>query len=192
MLEHIQRLSNRSSKVASELTASFAASNPDGELDVEQEILTDMIAQATKSSQLHQIFQEMDQDGSGAISLDYFIMAYQSVHPLTPVSEIERIFRKADRSSSGHLRLKDIKRVLTVGGTQLTHRFFLARNHDPQSGLPQVMPSKEEYFGANKNKRPSINSFGQALHQQCSMELYESRIASLQRFVAMTVLFHQM
>ena len=61
-------------------------------------------------------------------------------------------------------------------------------------GLVQVMPSKERYFGEElKNSAPKgVGAFMMSQSQHLSMELYESRIASMQRFVAMTVMFHQM
>mmetsp|Transcript_19464 Transcript_19464/g.42317 ORF Transcript_19464/g.42317 Transcript_19464/m.42317 type:complete len:184 (-) Transcript_19464:341-892(-) len=61
-------------------------------------------------------------------------------------------------------------------------------------GLVQVMPSTEKYFGEElKNSAPKgVGVFTMAQSQRLSMELYESRMASMQRFVAMTVMFHQM
>ena len=66
-------------------------------------------------------------------------------------------------------------------------------------GLIQVKPSNEKFFGEALMKttlnRPNETSVGEGFatkSQHFSQELYESRIASLQRFVAMTVLFHQM
>lgn len=64
------------------------------------------------------------------------------------------------------------------------------QNH---KGLLVVEPSEEEYFG-EKFKHESnsvISSFSLSKSQTLAMELYESRIASLQRFVSMCVIFHQ-
>ncbi len=64
-------------------------------------------------------------------------------------------------------------------------------------GLVQIGPSRERFFGESlverkggKNYSMTI-SYGALKSQHFSQELYESRIASLQRFVAMTVMFHQ-
>jgi hypothetical protein len=61
-------------------------------------------------------------------------------------------------------------------------------------GLMQVMPSKETYFGEDLERAApkGVGSFLMSQSQHLAMELYESRIASMQRFVAMTVMFHQM
>ena len=70
-------------------------------------------------------------------------------------------------------------------------------------GLVQVGASEERFFGemlieksnssTNEGDHNNISvSIGAMKSQNFSQELYESRIASMQRFVAMTVLFHQM
>ena len=70
-------------------------------------------------------------------------------------------------------------------------------------GLVQVGASQESFFGemfveesnssTNEGNHKNISvSVGAIKSQNFSQELYESRIASMQRFVAMTVLFHQM
>jgi len=61
-------------------------------------------------------------------------------------------------------------------------------------GLLQVMPSTETYFGEEleKSAPKGVGSFLMSESQHLSMQLYESRIASMQRFVSMTVMFHQM
>ena len=66
------------------------------------------------------------------------------------------------------------------------------KNRDGR-GLVQVMASKERYFGEElrNHATPGVNSMAMSQSQHFAMELYESRLASLQRFVAMTVMFHQ-
>lgn len=67
----------------------------------------------------------------------------------------------------------------------LHHRFR------DEKGLLFVRPSDETYFGAEMDVS-GISLFSQAQSQHFSMELYESRVASLQRFVALCVIFHEM
>ncbi|EJK64084.1 hypothetical protein THAOC_15216 [Thalassiosira oceanica] len=63
-----------------------------------------------------------------------------------------------------------------------------------ERGLVSVMPSTERYFGEELRRTApkGVGAFLMSQSQQLAMELYESRIASMQRFVAMTVMFHQM
>ena len=82
---------------------------------------------------------------------------------------------------------------MTLHGTEVIRKLYHADTNRDERGLLQVEPSTEEYFGADMyNSAPEgIRSFAQAQSQHFSMELYESRVASLQRFVSLCVMFHQ-
>jgi hypothetical protein len=76
-------------------------------------------------------------------------------------------------------------------------RVRMPPSHRDEHGQIQITPSVEKYFGEtlrkyNAGKRGNDMDFMVARSQEFAMQLYESRIASLQRFVAMTILFHQM
>lgn len=81
--------------------------------------------------------------------------------------------------------------------TSLDNLVKLPPTHRDANGHIQLKASAERYFGKtvrqlNTGKRGNHMDFAVARSQEFAMELYESRIASLQRFVAMTVLFHHM
>lgn len=61
-------------------------------------------------------------------------------------------------------------------------------------GLTKIEPSREAYFGEDLMKSTSskVDQFSFCKTQNLCMELYEGRIASLERFVAMTVMFHEL
>lgn len=64
-------------------------------------------------------------------------------------------------------------------------------------GIIRIEPSKEKYFGETIRKNNAGKSgrdldFRAARSQHFVQELYETRIASMQRFVAITVMSHQM
>jgi len=61
-------------------------------------------------------------------------------------------------------------------------------------GLRNVTANQEFYFGEElvKGFASRNDQFPLCLNQNLSMELYEGRIASLERFVAMTVMFHEL
>lgn len=163
------------------------------ETSAEEAILASMIAENRRTSQLHQIFNEIDVDCSGSIDLEEFIVAYNRIHGGLSREDIEFIFREANADGSGELNYTKFERVMNLGGSEVIRRLHHANQRNAQ-GLLEVKPSTEEYFGAqlHNNAPPGINSFAQAQSQHFSMELYESRIASLQRFTAMCVMFHQM
>jgi hypothetical protein len=63
-----------------------------------------------------------------------------------------------------------------------------------EKGLLLVRPSEEEYFGQELQRSSGTTkagAFALAKTQHFAMELYESRIASLERFVSMCVMFRQ-
>jgi len=71
-----------------------------------------------------------------------------------------------------------------------------AKDRD-EKGLVQVLPSNETYFGesmiSQKLGRKIVElDYEHSEFQELAMELYETRIASMQRFVAMTVFFHEL
>lgn len=73
----------------------------------------------------------------------------------------------------------------------------LPPSHRDMNGNIQLKASGERYFGKalrklNAGRNGNSMDFMVARSQEFAMELYESRIASLQRFVSMAVLFHQM
>jgi hypothetical protein len=64
---------------------------------------------------------------------------------------------------------------------------------DGAQTLPNVQPSSEDYFGqALRFACPEENIAKLIKTQDLSMQLYETRIASLQRAIAFFVLFHEM
>lgn len=163
------------------------------ETSAEEAILAAMLAEKQRASQWHQVFNEIDADGSGTIDLEEFIVVYNRVQEGLSRDYIESIFREADVEGKGELDYKGFERVMSLGGSEVIRRLHHA-NQRNEKGLLEVKPSTESYFGAemHNNAPPGINSFAQAQSQHFSMELYESRIASLQRFTAMCVMFHQM
>jgi hypothetical protein len=103
-----------------------------------------------------------------------------------------KLFEEADDDGSGFLDFDEFVTVSKMPKAKLAS--VLQTKNRTHKGLLQVMPSKDKFFGENlrKNAPASIGDFSLAMSQDFSMELYESRIASMQRFVAMTVMFHQM
>jgi hypothetical protein len=65
--------------------------------------------------------------------------------------------------------------------------------HHSDSVRMEVTPSDERYFGQDVDTSDmGISDHDLLTSQHFAMELYETRIASLQRFVAMCVMFHEM
>lgn len=89
----------------------------------------------------------------------------------------------------------DFLKLSAMSGLDSTIK--LPPSHRDERGHIQIVPSSEKYFGQtirklNAGKTGNDMDFRVARSQEFAMQLYESRIASLQRFISMTVLFHQM
>ena len=81
--------------------------------------------------------------------------------------------------------------------SRLDHVIKLPPSHRDERGHIQIAPSNEKYFGQtlrklNAGKSGNDMDFMVARSQEFAMQLYETRVASLQRFISMTVMFHQM
>jgi hypothetical protein len=99
------------------------------------------------------------------------------------------MFEEADVGEDGKLTFDEFLKVSSMPNLLAE---LVVKNRDSR-GLVQVQASQERYFGEEMRKhcRHGVSAFAMSKSQHFSMELYESRIASMQRFVAMTVMFHQ-
>jgi hypothetical protein len=99
-----------------------------------------------------------------------------------------------DQYDNGTLDIDKFTNLMAMPEVEMLqglHRFDSNRD---DRGLLQVKPSNEDYFGEilRANGAVEEHAFARSNGQHFSMELYESRVASLQRFVAMCVMFHEM
>jgi hypothetical protein len=105
------------------------------------------------------------------------------------------LFRLHVEDNAKHIDYNEFVALLDKSG--LGQSLRIPPSHRDEKGQIQITPSKEKYFGEvlrkyNAGKKGNDMDFMVARSQEFAMQLYESRIASLQRFVAMTILFHQM
>jgi hypothetical protein len=134
-------------------------------------------------------FNRIDVDGDGVISLEEFITAYQKADNSISEEHLEQLFIEADIECNGTLSFEDFFKVSRMPNLLAE---LVIKNRDSR-GLVQVQASRENYFGEelrSKNSHVGSDSMALSQSQHLAMELYESRIASMQRFVAMTVMFH--
>jgi hypothetical protein len=108
------------------------------------------------------------------------------------MKQVKHMFAEADENSNGTIEMKEFLNMTFMSNVDVLGKMSV-KNRDGRD-LVQVMPSEEEYFGEElENSAPAgVGAFSMSQSQHLSMELYESRVASMQRFVAMTVMFHQM
>ncbi|KAL7540954.1 hypothetical protein ACHAXR_010517, partial [Thalassiosira sp. AJA248-18] len=153
-------------------------------------VIDTMIMERQGIENTRRVFNEIDEDGDGVVTVEEFITAYQSIDSEISRAHLEMLFKEADIDDNGTLSFEEFLKVARM--PNLLAELGI-KNRDKR-GLVQVQASKERYFGEDlrNHPHPGVNSMAMSQSQHFSMELYEARVASLQRFVAMTVMFHQM
>ena len=98
----------------------------------------------------------------------------------------------ADVDGSGALDFEEFSQIMAFSDLDVLRKIQQAALRDERGRL-QVKPSTENFFGESLSDTSlsTVGDFAKSQSQNLSMELYESRVASLQRFVAMCVMFHQ-
>lgn len=159
--------------------------------DILDDVIAEAIEEHTRTANVRKIFEDMDTNHDQKLRFDEFLAGYYLVDSTLSENQVQKIFEDADDDDTGFLTYDQFVRIAEMPELQKL-RVIQAINR-PRS-LLQVEPSKETYFGeALRNDAPgSVGVFSLENSQRFSMELYESRVASMQRFVAMTVMFHQM
>lgn len=168
--------------------------------DIQQaEHMSNIIAAIIKEKQgienTRRVFNGIDANGDGVISLEEFIAEYQKADDTISREHLGQLFKEADVDDNGTLSFEEFVKVSRMPNLLAE---LVIKNRDSR-GLAQVQASKEQYFGeelrrsniVSKHSQLGVNSMTMSQSQHLAMELYESRIASMQRFVAMTVMFHQ-
>jgi hypothetical protein len=159
----------------------------------DDQVLAAMLKGKDEDASFRKIFNQLDTDGGGTLSLEEFIEAYKLTKPDMPLESIIAIFHEADADESGELDFEEFAAVLRMPEVEII-RTLQHQAHCDSRGLTQISASEEDYFGQDLRSGGAALSdkWAQCQSQHFAMELYESRIASLQRFVSMCVMFHQM
>ena len=155
-------------------------------------LTSDRINADMKIDRARSIFDEIDVNKDGALCLTEFTTAYKKIDQTLSNAQIAKLFRDADVDGSGELDFEEFLAVLELPEMEMLN--ILEADPRNEEGLLMVEPSSEAYFGQSIRRRAPKRVHTNTLmeSQELSMKLYESRIASLQRFVSMTVMFHQM
>jgi len=152
-------------------------------------VISSMIKERQGVENARRVYNEIDIDGDGVVSLQEFVNAYQKIDNNISKDHLTKLFCEADIDDNGTLSFDEF---LSVSQLPNLLAELGTKNRDSR-GLVQLQASKEKYFGEEirNHSQPGVNSMAMSQSQHFAMVLYESRIASLQRFVSMTVMFHQ-
>jgi hypothetical protein len=161
-----------------------------------QNVVEEEIKKRKWSDAASKLFHALDLDENGFITEEEFVEGSYGLHTILSDEQLRSIFRLVDGDGSGHLDYDQFLEMLRI--SDFHSGVKLPPSNRDERGIIQIKASKEKYFGEtlrkynNAGKSKNETDFMLARSQHFAQELYETRIASLQRFVAMTVMFHQM
>lgn len=159
------------------------------------EVVAKAIQEKKWSDKVMKLFQKVDLDGDGLITLDDFVKGANSMKSELSENDAIELFQRHDVDGSGQLDYEQFKHLLRTSDLEVNLK--VPPCHRDDRGIIQIEVNDEKYFGERMRKYNSAKdekelNFLIARKQHFCQELYEARIASLQRFVAMIVMFHQM
>lgn len=173
-----------------------------------EDVINDLIRKKKWSDGALKLFKKFDVVSKAILVIDEAHPDYKDnggyvdANSLLPI--LENQFGLSGEEASKYLnslklgeRLNFHQFLHVAGQLELETFFQIPPSHVDARGNVQLEPSNEKYFGMkirryNAGSQGEQMDFALARSQEFAMELYESRIASLQRFVAMVVIFHEM
>lgn len=155
-------------------------------------VIDDMIEERKGDDKLKDLFHRLDLNRDGFLDKNEFILAYKRLNPDVCAIQLEAMFEEGDVDDSGTLDLNEFMAMVKLPQVDVLGKLSVV-NRDSR-GLVQVNPSNERFFGEDlQSQAPrGVGAFLLSESQHLAMEMYESRVASMQRYVAMCVMFHQM
>lgn len=156
------------------------------------QVIEEAIREKKFSNKARKLFAAFDIDRNGILQEDEFVEGAMKLKTDMSENELRTLFRLYDNEGDG-VDYREFQAL--VQDSKLDADLQLPASNRDERGVIQIEPSNEKYFGEiirNLNTGAGDLDFRAARIQHFAQELYESRIASLQRFVAMTVMFHQM
>lgn len=165
------------------------------------DVLRTAVQNRRKAGRLHNIFDSMDKDGDGVLNQKEFVDGICTIHTEITRKEAFIMFRQLDVDATGTLSYHEFTNFVENTGFKAS-TLKLPPLHRDRRGIIQIEAAKEKYFGDKVRKMNSARKSGPtnqemvdfelAKQQHLAQELYETRIASMQRFVSMCIVFHQM
>jgi hypothetical protein len=106
---------------------------------------------------------------------------------------LRKLFDDADVDGGGTLDFAEFEAIMKMDMLGILKKLGSGNGQDSR-GLANVEPSNEKYFGEElRNRAPQkADEYNLIEAQYTSMKLYETRVASMQRFVAFCVMFHEL
>jgi len=158
-------------------------------------VVAEEISRRKWSSQVRSVFETLDENNDGSLTKSELIQGAKKLNPEITEEEAERMFANVEPDANGNISIDALANIMAE--SKLGPSLKAPASHRDHRGMIQVEMSNERFFGEtvrrlNAKRDKKDVDFTLARDQHLIQELYETRIASLQRFVAMTVMFHHM
>jgi hypothetical protein len=144
-----------------------------------------------KRKELRSIFKSVDANGDGSLSLEEFIDLFSRAGSELSATKLSKVFNDMDMDGNGTLDYNEFESIMEKDVEQVIR--MLGTKRGQIHGLANIHASTEKYLGedARSLAGDGVDLFKLAETQRHVMQLYESRTASMQRFVAFCVMFHE-
>jgi hypothetical protein len=161
---------------------------PAPSMDV-QDLLTEIRTNQIQVDHLYNLFCEHDTNNKGGLNHEEFIRAYRLIDPSLSKNQALILFEEGNVEDSGILGFEEFKMMTMLPQIKL-QAMKQVNIRDEENGLVQITPCEGPFFDQDllQKEIPGVSKIDLAKSEILSMELYEERIASLQRFVAMVVI----
>jgi hypothetical protein len=160
-------------------------------------VISEAIQHRKQDERIQQLFARFDKDGDGVLNEQEFIDGLRMVNADVTEREGCVLFRQNDSDGSGRISFREFEGFVEANGFGVS-TLKIPPSHRDSRGIIQIHANKEKYFGEKIRKFNSGKKLKEEVdfelvrRQHLAQELYETRIASMQRFVSLCVLFHRM
>lgn len=159
-------------------------------------VIAEAIQHRKQDDRLQRLFARFDKDGDGVLNEQEFIDGLRMVNSDMTENEGRVLFRQNDADSSGRMSFREFEGFVQANGFGVS-TLKTPPSHRDERGIIQIQPNDEKYFGdkirklnSGKQVKEDVD-FELVRRQHLVQELYETRIASMQRFVSLCVMFHR-
>jgi len=158
-----------------------------------KKVLRTTIQEKKWITKARQLFEYLNARKDGKLQREEFITGLSKLGCDRSVNELSELFSLFSKNEDNdYLSFDAFFQLMAMHSIEVEQILFSVRD---SRGIIQVGASQEHFFGQSlvekKESGKTHVSFGAMKSQHHVQELYEARIASLQRFVSMTVMFHQ-
>lgn len=160
----------------------------------EQDVLDTMLSERQGTHMMREIFDQLDTRDIGVVGVDAIVGMNREANGQLSDEQMRQVIKRVSKGRrDGLITFAEFCKISNLPDVEVLREIQISAPVDG-TGLVTIQATQEDYFGQDARRKSSlkVEDFSLAASQHFAMELYESRIASLERFVSMCVMFHEM